>query len=74
VSETGGSTPVLEAWIGRLMELTFVSGSRTEYADGRFEEVNGRGIVLRAQGHGEHRRDPVQAVGRRHPAFRVPDG
>jgi hypothetical protein len=36
------------------VELIFVSGSSTEYADGRLEEVNDRGIVLTVEGHGEH--------------------
>jgi hypothetical protein len=46
LSEAGGSTPVPEAWIGRTVELIFISGSSTEYADGDLEEVNDRGIVL----------------------------
>jgi hypothetical protein len=54
VSEAGKSTPVPEAWISRSVELIFVSGSSTEYADGRLEEVNDRGIVLLMEGHGEH--------------------
>jgi hypothetical protein len=54
LSEAGRSTPVPEAWIGRSVELIFVSGSSTEYADGRLEEVNDRGIVLTVEGHGEH--------------------
>ncbi len=54
MSEAGGSTPVPEAWIGRSVELIFVSGSSTEYADGRLEAVNERGIVLTVEGHGEH--------------------
>jgi hypothetical protein len=36
------------------VELIFVSGSSTEYADGRLEEVNDRGILLTVEGHGEH--------------------
>jgi hypothetical protein len=54
LSEAGGSTPVPEAWIGRSVEIIFVSGSSTEYNDGRLEEVNDRGIVLTVEGHGEH--------------------
>jgi hypothetical protein len=46
VSEAGGSAPVPEAWIGQPVELIFVSGGSTEYADGDLEEVNDRGIVL----------------------------
>jgi hypothetical protein len=46
LSEAGGSTPVPEAWMGRTVELIFISGSSTEYADGDLEEVNERGIVL----------------------------
>ena len=54
MSEAGGSTPVPEAWIGQTVELIFVSGSSTEYTDGRLQEVNDRGIVLMVEGHGEH--------------------
>jgi hypothetical protein len=46
VSEAGESAPAPEAWIGRTVELIFVSGGSTEYADGDLEEVNDRGIVL----------------------------
>jgi hypothetical protein len=35
-----------EAWIGRPVQLVFISGASTEYADGVLEEVNDRGIVL----------------------------
>ena len=53
------STPIHEAWIGRAVELIFVSGSSTEYTDGRLEEVNDRGIVLTVEGHGEHPTRPL---------------
>ena len=53
------STPVPQAWIGRTVELVFVSGSSTEYTDGRLEEVNDRGIVLMVEGHGEHPARPL---------------
>jgi hypothetical protein len=70
VSEASGSRPVPEAWIGRAVELIFVSGSSTEYADGYLEEVNDRGIVLRVEGHGEYPAlHPVLPVGCRHPTF-----
>ena len=59
MSETGGSTPVPDAWIGRAVELIFVSGSSTEYAHGYLEEVNDRGIVLRVEGHGEYPARPL---------------
>jgi hypothetical protein len=59
VSEAVGSAPVPEAWIGRAVELIFVSGSSTEYADGRLQEVNDRGIVLAVEGHGEHPERPL---------------
>jgi hypothetical protein len=36
------------------VKLIFVSGSSTEYAHGRLQEVNDRGIVLTVEGHGEH--------------------
>jgi len=54
LSEVGSSEPVPEAWIGRAVDLVFVSGSSTEYADGLLEEVNERGILLTVAGHGEH--------------------
>ena len=59
MSEAGGNRPVPEAWIGRTVELVFVSGSSTEYTDGRLEEVNDRGIVLMVEGHGEHPARPL---------------
>jgi hypothetical protein len=61
LSETSeaGSTPVPDAWIGRAVELIFVSGSSTEYTDGYLEEVNDRGIVLRVEGHGEYPARPL---------------
>jgi hypothetical protein len=59
LSETGGSTLVPEAWIGRAVELIFVSGSSTEYNDGYLEEVNERGIVLTVEGHGEYPARPL---------------
>ena len=59
MSETGGSTPVPDAWIGRAVELIFVSGSSTEYDNGYLEEVNERGIVLRVEGHGEYPARPL---------------
>ena len=33
------STPVPEAWIGRAVELIFVSGNSKEYTGGRLEEA-----------------------------------
>ena len=33
------STPVPEAWIGRAVELIFVSGNSKEYTSGRLEEA-----------------------------------
>ena len=59
MSETGGSTSVPDAWIGRAVELIFVSGSSTEYDNGYLEEVNERGIVLRVEGHGEYPARPL---------------
>jgi hypothetical protein len=59
LNEAGGSRPVPEAWIGRAVELIFVSGSSTEYADGHLEEVNDRGIVLKVKGHGEYPARPL---------------
>jgi hypothetical protein len=51
-AESGAHIP--EAWIGRSVELVFVSGSSTEYTDGDLEEVNDRGIVLLVETHGRH--------------------
>ena len=41
------------------MELVFVSGASTEYADGGLQEVNDRGIVLSVETHVGH---PSQLV------------
>jgi hypothetical protein len=51
VSAAESGTPIPEAWIGRSVELVFVSGASTEYADGYLEEVNDRGIVLSVETH-----------------------
>ena len=40
-----------ENWIGRSVQLVFISGSSTEYVDGVLEEVNDRGIVLSVDLH-----------------------
>ena len=47
-------TPVPEAWIGRAVELVFVSGASTEYVSGGLREVNERGIVLSVETHVGH--------------------
>lgn len=54
MSESDGSASIPEAWIGKEVELILVSGSSTEYADGRLADVNDRGVVLTVEGHGEH--------------------
>jgi hypothetical protein len=54
VSAAGSSTHIPEAWIGRSVELVFVSGSSTEYAAGDLQEVNDRGIVLSVETHVGH--------------------
>jgi hypothetical protein len=59
VSKAGGSAPVPEAWIGRTVELIFISGGSTEYTDGDLEEVNDRGIVLSVETQVGH---PVQPL------------
>ena len=59
MSEPGDNKLIPEAWVGREVELIFVSGSSTEYADGRLEEVNDRGVVLMVEGHGEHPARPL---------------
>jgi hypothetical protein len=45
---------VAEAWIGRPVELVFISGASTEYTDGDLQEVNDRGIVLSVETHVGH--------------------
>ena len=40
-----------ENWIGRSVQLVFISGSSTEYVDGVLEEVNDRGIVVSVDLH-----------------------
>ena len=59
MSETGRSAPAPDAWIGRAVELIFISGSSTEYAHGYLKEVNDRSIVLRVEGHGEYPARPL---------------
>ena len=53
------NTPVPEAWIGRSVELVFISGASTEYADGTLQEVNNRGIVLSVETHVGHPAQPL---------------
>ena len=59
MSGAGGSTPVPEAWIGRAVELIFISGGSTEYTDGDLEEVNDRGIVVSVETHVGHPPRPL---------------
>ncbi len=54
MSATGSDTHIPEAWIGRPVELVFVSGASTEYAGGDLQEVNDRGIVLSVETHVGH--------------------
>ncbi len=54
MSATGSGTHIPEAWIGRSVELVFVSGASTEYAGGDLREVNDRGIVLSVETHVGH--------------------
>jgi hypothetical protein len=60
------------------VELIFVSGSSTEYANGYLEEVNDRGIVLRVEGHGEYPARPQffpwSAVSSKSPRRRTDEG
>jgi hypothetical protein len=46
-----GGKRIPEDWLGRAVQLVFISGSSTEYLDGVLEEVNDRGIVLSADLH-----------------------
>jgi hypothetical protein len=59
ISAPHGNAPVPEAWIGRPVELVFVSGSSTEYTDGILQEVNDRGIVLSVETHVGHPAQPL---------------
>ena len=59
ISVSEGSAPVPEAWIGRAVELVFVSGASTEYTDGYLKEVNDRGIVLSVETHVGHPAQPL---------------
>ncbi len=54
IGASGGNATVPEAWIGRSVELVFVSGASTEYTDGNLQEVNDRGIVLSVETHVGH--------------------
>lgn len=49
VAEKNPSIP--GSWLGRSVELVFVSGGSTEYTSGLLEEVNDRGIVLLVETH-----------------------
>lgn len=59
ISASGENTPIPEAWIGRPVELVFVSGSSTEYASGDLKEVNDRGIVVSVETHVGHPAQPL---------------
>ena len=59
ISASRGTTPVPEAWLGRSVQLVFVSGASTEYADGILQEVNERGIVLSVETHVGHPAQPL---------------
>jgi hypothetical protein len=59
VSKAGGSAAVPEAWIGRTVELIFISGGSTEYTDCDLEEVNDRGIVLSVETQVGHPAQPL---------------
>jgi hypothetical protein len=59
ISASQGTAPVPEAWIGRSVELVFISGASTEYADGTLQEVNNRGIVLSVETHVGHPAQPL---------------
>lgn len=71
LSEVGGGTPVPEAWIGRAVELIFVSRGSTEYVDGVLGEVNDRGVVLSVETYlGRPARPLFYPPERSHPALR----
>ncbi len=49
--ERPGKKQIPEDWLGRPVQLVFISGSSTEYTDGMLEEVNDRGVVLSVDLH-----------------------
>ena len=55
----GEETPIPEAWLGRPVRLVFLDGASTEYAEGKLEEVNDRGIVLSVETHVGHLAQPL---------------
>ncbi len=57
--DDANNPPISEAWLGRAVRLSFVSGGSTEYAVGGLDEVNDRGIVLSVEIHVGH---PAQLV------------
>jgi hypothetical protein len=57
--EQPGGKQIPEDWLGRPVQLVFISGSSTEYVDGVLEQVNDRGIVLSADLHVGH---PAQSL------------
>jgi hypothetical protein len=59
IGSSEGKAPVPGAWIGRSVELVFISGARTEYVDGDFQEVNDRGIVPSVETRAGHPAQPL---------------
>jgi hypothetical protein len=55
----GEETSIPEAWLGRPVRLVFLDGASTEYAEGKLEEINDKGIVLSVETHGGHLAQPL---------------
>ena len=55
----GEKTPIPEAWLGRPVRLEFLDGASTEYAEGKLEEINDRGIVLSVEPNVGHLAQPL---------------
>ena len=59
----GEETSIPEAWLGRPVRLVFLDGASTEYAEGKLEEINDRGIVLSVETHVRHLAQPCSTPG-----------
>ena len=55
----GEETSIPEAWLGRPVRLVFRDGASTEYAEGKLEEINDKGLVLSVETHVGHLAQPL---------------